>query len=188
MAGVARADERLFALFCAPIPRPSLVAESSSAGRNGRAKQSQMLASSKIGKHRFSTRIRTFRCHQTSVKKHVFCETKPNENKREPAPTDCNSGTCMKTLWRRLTMPGAKRTQMKPWEERSRRATVATEPSPPETRETRVAETVRVRGCGDCMVEAEPHPQTSRSDATAWAARAKRNLTLHASRSTLCLS
>ncbi len=83
--------------------------------------------------------------------KTCFCETNPNREKRGSAATDCNPAGYLRTLWRRLTVAGAKRTQMKPWKERSGRGSVATEPSPPETRERHVAETVRVRGRGDCM-------------------------------------
>ena len=93
----------------------------------------------------FFRRNTNFSISSNLREKTCFCETNPNREKRGSAATDCNPAGYLRTLWRRLTVAGAKRTQMKPWKERSGRGAVTTEPSPPEMRERRVADTVQAR-------------------------------------------
>ena len=90
-----------------PLPETVLPA------RRTLQKRSQMLAAFEAGKHRFSAGIRTSRSVLGSGVRTRFCETNPNGEKRDFVATDCKPAGYLKTTWRKLTVPGAKRSQMR---------------------------------------------------------------------------
>ncbi len=89
----------------------------------------------------------------------VFYETNPNKEKCELASTDCKSVTCMKTLWWWLTVPGAKRTQMKPWKELDQSKEPRRRGCPLNTRKTRKRGST---GVGETATES--YPQNAREE------------------------
>ena len=112
-----------------------------------------------IRKTAFFTGRRTFHFQSNLRDETCFYETNPNKEKCEPASIDCKSVTCMKTLWRRVTVPGAKRTQMKPWKELDQSKEPRRRGCPLNTRKTRKRGST---GVGETATES--YPQNAREE------------------------
>jgi len=99
--------------FMPMIPYPNPVLGSGSAARKGFCKTNPNDSLVPNRKTSFSSWNMNVSIQSSFRDETFFYETNPNREKRESAPMDCKSDTYAKISWQRLTMPEAKRTQMR---------------------------------------------------------------------------